>query len=120
MIYRWLVGVALLFAILLLMLPNKDEKSVAKIASASILACTLEYRDQVGRQLVKKEAVTVKYVNKCQNLIAAVEVGERGDIAITGKEHLLKLTLSPVVANDIVHWSCLGEPTEAVTKLCKP
>lgn len=120
MIYRWLVGVALLFAILLLMLPNKDEKSVAKIASASMLACTLEYRDQVGRQLVRKEAVTVQYDNKCQNLIAAVAVGERGDIVITGKEHQLKLILSPVVANDKVHWSCRGEPADAVTKLCKP
>lgn len=120
MIYRWLVGVALLFAILLLMLPNKDEKSVAKIASASMLACTLDYRDQVGRQLVRNEAVSVKYENKCQNVIAAVEVGERGEIVITGKEHQLKLTLSPIVANDKVHWSCKGEPSEAVTKLCKP
>ena len=120
MIHRWLVGVALLFAILLLMLPNKGEKSDAKIASASMLACTLNYRDQVGQQLVRKEAVAVKFENKCQNVIAAVEVGERGDIVITGKEHQLKLTLSPVVANDKVHWSCHGEPAAAVTKLCKP
>jgi hypothetical protein len=120
MIYRWLVGVALLFAILLLMLPNKDEKSVAKIASASMLACTLDFRDQVGRQLVRKETVSVKYENKCQNVIAAVEVGERGDIVITGTEHQLRITLSPVVGNDKVHWSCQGEPADAVTKLCKP
>ena len=120
MIYRWLVGVVLLIAILLLMLPGRDEKSVAKIASASMLACTLDFRDQVGRQLVRKEAVAVKYENKCQNVIAAVEVGERGDIVITGKEHQLKLTLSPVVENDKVHWSCRGEPAAAVTKLCKP
>ena len=59
MIYRWLIGVALLFAILLLMLPNKDENSVAKIASTSMLACTLDFRDQVGLQLVRKEAVAV-------------------------------------------------------------
>jgi len=110
MIYRWLVGVALLFAILLLMLPNKDEKSVTKIASASMLACTLDYRDQVGRQLARKEAVTVIYDNKCQNVIATVEVGERGDIVITGKEHQLMLTLSPLVSNGKVHWSCQGEP----------
>jgi len=120
MIYRWLVGVALLFAILLLMLPNKGENSDAKIASASMLACTLNYRDQVGQQLVRKEAVAVKFENKCQNVIAAVEVGERGDIVITGKEHQLTLTLSPVVVNDKVHWSCHGEPAAAVTKLCKP
>lgn len=118
--YRWLVGVVLLFGILLLTLPNKGEKSDAKIASTSMLACTVNYRDQVGRQLLRKEAVTVKYENKCQNVIATVEMSERGDIVITGKEHLLKLTLSPLVANDKVHWSCRGEPPDAVTKLCKP
>ena len=68
MIYRWLIGVALLFAILLLMLPSRDEKSVAKIASASMLACTLDFRDQVGRQLVRKEPVAVKFENKCQDI----------------------------------------------------
>jgi hypothetical protein len=120
MIYRWLIGVALLFAILLLMLPNKGENPDAKIASASMLACTLNFRDQVGLQLARKEAVAAKFENKCQNVIAAVEVGERGDIVITGKEHQLKLTLSPVVENDKVRWSCHGEPAAAVTKLCKP
>lgn len=119
MIYRWLIGVALLFAILLLMLPNKDENSVAKIASASMLACTLDFRNQMGLQLVRKEAVTVKFENKCQNAITAVEVSERGEIVITGKEHQLKLTLSPVVDNDKVRWSCHGEPAAAVTNLCK-
>lgn len=120
MIYRWLVGVALLFAVLLLLLPNKGENTVAKITSASMLACTLDFRDQVGRQLVRKEAVAVKFENKCQNVIAAVEVGERGEIVITGKEHQLKLTLSPAVDNDKVRWSCYGEPAAAVTNLCKP
>ena len=37
MMYRWLIGAALLFALLLFMLPSKDEKSVAKITSASML-----------------------------------------------------------------------------------
>ena len=120
MIYRWLIGVALLFAILLLMLPSKDEKSVAKLASASMLACTLNFRDQVGLQLARKEAVTVKFENKCQNVITAVEVGERGDIVITGKEHQMKLTLSPVLDNGKMRWSCYGEPAAVVTKLCKP
>jgi len=120
MIYRWLIGVALLFAILLLMLPSKDEKSVARIASTSMLACTLDFRNQVGLQLVRKEAVSVKFENKCQNVIAAVEVGERGDIVISGKELQLKLTLIPIIDNDKLRWSCQGEPVEAVTKLCKP
>lgn len=120
MIYRWLVGVALLFGILLLMLPSKDEKSIAKIASASMLACTLDFREQVGLQLVKKEVISTKFENKCQNVIAAVEVGEQGNITITGKEHGLKLTLSPIIDSGKVRWSCHGLPTEAVTKLCKP
>lgn len=120
MIYRWLVGVVLLFAILLLMLPNKGDESVAKIASASMLACTLDFRVRVGTQLLRNEPITMKFDNKCQNVIAAVDVGERGDIVITGNEHQLKLTLSPVVDNDKVHWSCRGEPAGAVTKLCKP
>lgn len=120
MIYRWLIGVALLFAILLLMLPSKDEKSVAKIASASMLACTLDFREQVGLQLVKKEVVSAKFQNKCQNVIAAVEVGEQGVIVITGKEHGLRLTLSPIMDSGKLRWSCFGVPDAAVSKLCKP
>lgn len=120
MIYRWLLGVVLLLAILLLMLPSKDENSVARIASTSMLACTLEFRNQVGLQLLRKEAVTAKFENKCQNVIAAVEVGEHGDIVITGKEHGLKLTLSPIMDSGKVRWSCYGVPAAAVTKLCKP
>ncbi len=119
MIFRWVLGVALLFAILLVLLPNKGEQSDARIVSASMLACTLDFREQVGRQLVAKAAVTVKFKNKCQNVIAAVEVGEQGDIVITGTQHQLKLTLSPVVDNGKLRWSCRGEPAEAVTKLCK-
>jgi hypothetical protein len=120
MIYRWLLGVAVLFAILLLMLPNKGEHSEARIASASMLACTLEFRDRVGLQLARKETVTKEFKNKCPNVIAAVEVGEQGDIVIIGTQHQLKLTLSPVLDNDKVHWSCRGEPAAAVTKLCRP
>lgn len=120
MVYRWLIGVALLFAILLLMLPSKDEKSIAKIASASMLACTLDFRERVGLQLVRKEVISVKFENKCQNVIAAVEVDEQGDIVITGKEHGLKLTLSPIMDSGKLRWSCHGVPDAAVSKLCKP
>ncbi len=120
MIFRWLFGVALLFAILLVLLPNKGENSDARIASASMLACTQDFREQVGRQLAAKAAGTVKFSNKCRNVIAAVEVGEQGDIVITGTQHQLRLTLSPVVNNDKLRWSCRGEPAEAVTRLCKP
>lgn len=120
MIYRWLLGIVLLFAILLVLLPNKGEQSDARIVSASMLACTLDFREQVGRQLVSKAAVTVKFNNKCRNVIAAVEASEQGDIAITGTQHQLRLTLTPVVDNGKLRWSCRGEPAEAVTKLCKP
>jgi len=115
MIYRWLVGI-----VLLLMLPNKGKDSDARIASASMLACTLDFRDRVGLQLVRKETITAKFENKCPNVVAAVVDGERGDIVITGTQHQLKLTLSPIIENDKVHWSCRGEPVAAVTKLCKP
>ena len=76
MIYRWLLGVVLLFAILLVLLPNKGEDSDARIASASMLACTLDFRERVGRQLAGKVAVTARFENKCRNVIAAVEVAE--------------------------------------------
>jgi hypothetical protein len=120
MIFRWLIGIALLFAILLLLLPNKGEHSEARIASASMLACTLNFRDRVGQQLVRNEVPTARFENKCQNAIAAVEVSQRGEIVITGTQHQLKLTLSPVVDRGQVRWSCRGEPAAAVTKLCKP
>ncbi|MDH4134503.1 MAG: hypothetical protein OEV31_06905 [Gammaproteobacteria bacterium] len=120
MIYRWLLGVVLLFAILLVLLPNKGEDSDARIASASMLACTLDFREQVGRQLLAKAPITAKFTNKCPNVIAAVEAGEVGEIVITGTQHQLKLTLSPVQSEGKLHWSCRGEPARAVTKLCKP
>lgn len=120
MIFRWLIGIALLFAILLMLLPNKNEHSEERIASASMLACTLDFRDRVGQQLIRNETPTAKFENKCQNVIAAVEVNARGEIAITGTQHQLKLTLGPVVEKGVVRWSCRGEPAAAVTKLCKP
>ena len=121
MIFRWLIGIALLFAILLMLLPNRSEHSEERIASASMLACTLDFRDRVAQQLIRSETPTVKFENnKCQNVIASVEVNARGEIAITGTQHQLKLTLSPAVDKGTVHWSCRGEPAELVTKLCKP
>ena len=66
MIYRWLIGVAPLFAILLLMWPNKGDKSVAKIASVSMLACTQDYRDQVREKPGAVQAkVSAKYPEQC-------------------------------------------------------
>lgn len=120
MIFRWLIGIALLFAILLMLLPNRSEHSEERIASASMLACTLDFRDRVAQQLIRNETPTAKFEYKCPNVIAAVEVNARGEIAITGTQHQLKLTLSPVVDKSTVHWSCHGEPAGLVTKLCRP
>lgn len=120
MIIRWVVGVALLFGILLLMLPKSDKDSLAKIASASMLMCTLDFREQVARQVSRKEAVATTFRNTCPDLIASLEVGEMGDMVITGNAHKMKMTLTPVVDNGEIRWSCRGEPAEAVTKLCKP
>lgn len=49
-----------------------------------------------------------------------VEVGEHGEIVITGKEHDLKLTFNPIMDSGKLRWSCHGVPDAAVTKLCKP
>lgn len=120
MIARWVVGVVLLFGILLFMLPKTDDESIAKIASASMLMCTQEVRKEVENRVINQEAIESEFSIKCPDLIATLELNEQGEIMITGKEHPLKMTLSPVLENGGVRWSCLGEPAEVVTKLCKP
>lgn len=119
MISRWIISVVLLFGILLLMLPNTDEESLAKIASASMLMCTADFREQVARQVLGAETVSIEFKNKCPDLIAALEVDERGAMVITGSKHQLKMSLTPVLEAGAVRWSCRGGPA-AVTKLCKP
>lgn len=120
MIIRWVVGVGLLFGILLMMLPKTDEQSLARLASAAMLMCTKDFREQVARHVVGKEAVKVEFRNKCPDLIAELEVGEQGDVVIVGNKHQLKMTLIPVVVEGKVRWSCSGEPAAFVAKLCKP
>lgn len=120
MISRWVVGVVLLFGILLLTLPKRDEDSLSKIASASMLMCTLDFRERVAQQVLRGESVAVEFGNKCPDLIAALGVDERGEMVISGNKHPLKMTISPVVEGGKVRWSCRGEPAAAVTKLCKP
>jgi len=119
MINRGVAGVILLFGILLLMLPKRDEASLAKIASGSMLMCTLDYREQVERQVLQGESVSVAFQNKCPDLIASLEVNAQGEMIITGNKHPLKMTLFPVVENGKIRWSCHGEPQASVTKLCK-
>ncbi|HEY0633921.1 MAG TPA: hypothetical protein VGE00_00960 [Gammaproteobacteria bacterium] len=120
MIARWVAGVVLLFGILLLMLPSRDEESLAKIASASMLMCTKDLREQVAQQLLREEVVSVEFGNNCPDLIGSLEVSELGEMVISGNSHALRMTLSPQVADGQVRWSCHGEPAAAVTKLCKP
>lgn len=120
MIARWVVGVALLFGVLLLLLPKSDPESITKIASASMLMCTLDFRDEVARQVLRKEPVTAVFQNTCPDLIATLRLGAQGDMVITGKEHPLTMALTPVVEAGVVRWRCRGEPADAVTRLCKP
>lgn len=120
MVKRIIVGLVLLFGILLLTLPRTDDKSLAKIASGSILMCTKDFRKDVEQQVLRDEAVTVAFKNSCPDLIAKLEMDDAGEIVITGNKYPLTMTLSPVVENGKVRWSCSGEPAESVTKLCKP
>ncbi len=120
MISRWVVGVVLLFGILLLMLPNRDEESLIKIASTSMLMCTSEVRDRVASQVLRGKGVTGDFRNKCPDLIALLDIGESGEIVIAGNRHQLKMTLTPVVEDGKVRWSCQGEPADTITKLCRP
>src|SRR5512143_2050460 len=120
MITRVIVGLVLLFGILLLTLPKSDEKSLARIASGSMLMCTLDLRKQVEQQLIKEEVVSVRFNNTCPDLIATLDINERGGMVLTGRKYQLKMTLNPVLENGKVHWSCSGEPAASVTKLCKP
>lgn len=120
MITRWIAGVVVLFGILLLMLPKTDEESLAKIASTSMLMCTQAFREQVAAQVIRDEPVNVEFRNTCPDLIAALELGELGDMVITGNKYPQKMSLMPVVEGGKVRWSCRGEPATTVTKLCKP
>lgn len=119
MIGRWVVGVALLFGILLMTLPKRDQASLARIASQSMLMCSKDFRERVAQQVLRQQAVAVEFENKCPDLIASLEVDEQGEMVIAGNTHPLKMTLTPVVEGGTVRWSCRGEPAAAVTKLCR-
>ena len=119
MITRWVVGVALLFGILLTMLPKRDEASLARIASQAMLMCTQDFRARVAQKVVREEAVALEFSNTCPDLIASLDVDARGGMVIAGNKHPLKMKLTPVVDGGKVRWSCHGEPAAAVTKLCR-
>ena len=120
MMIRWVVGVALLFGVLLVMLPDTGEKSRAKMTSTAMLMCTMHYRQQVGKQILRGEPVTARFKNTCPALIAHLKVDKDGRIAITGKKYNLRMVLTADVKGDKVRWSCRGEPAAHISKLCKP
>lgn len=120
MIVRWIVGVALLFGILLLMLPDRDEESLARIASASMLACTTSLRSQLEEQLAHSEAVSMAaYQNPCPDLIAQLEIAEQGIILIRRKKHPITMELTPQWTEEGARWRCQGEPQALITRLCR-
>ncbi|MGM0595389.1 MAG: hypothetical protein ACQETD_12720, partial [Pseudomonadota bacterium] len=106
--------------ILLLMLPDRDEQSVSRIASASMLMCTQALREQVAKQVLAGEAVTARFDNTCPDLIDSLTLSEEGEILIKGASHPVSMQMVPVVEGEAVRWSCRGEPEELVTKLCSP
>jgi len=120
MLSRWSVGVVLLFAILLLLLPSRDEKSLSRIGSASMLACTSDLRDAVEKQLLAGRTVTASFRNGCPDLIASLTLNEEGEMVITGNKHPVTMRLSPIEEDGKIRWSCQGKPEDRVTKFCKP
>lgn len=120
MITRMVVVVTVLFSVLLLMLPKTDDASTMKIASASMLMCTRDYRAAVAEQVIRKEAVDLAFNNTCPDAISELTVDDGGMITISSVKHRLTMVLSPEHENGSVRWSCRGEPEQAVTALCKP
>lgn len=117
---RWLVGIILLFMILLMMLPDRDEQSLSRIGSASMLACTKALRSEVAEQLRDDRPVSVRFDNTCPELIASLEVNREGGMVIRGKRYKVTLRLEPVMEGGTLRWSCRGEPQALVTTFCRP
>lgn len=120
MMGRWVVGVILLFMILIMMLPDTDEKSLSRIGSASMLACTKEIRTQIGEKMLNSEAVSTEHKISCPDLITSLKVNEQGHMLIVGNKYKVRMELDPVIENGKIRWSCTGTPAESVTNLCKP
>lgn len=117
---RWFVGIILMFVILVLMLPDRDEQSLSRIGSASMLACTKELRAEVVEQLRAKQPVTAGFDNTCPDLIASLELDREGNMIIHGNKHEITMWLAPIFENDELRWSCRGEPQESISKFCRP
>lgn len=120
MLSRWIVGIVVLFVVLLMMLPSTDEYSVSRIGSASMLACSKDFRQQVASQVLANQPVSAKFNNTCPDLIASLTIDMSGNMVITGNKHPVVMRLKPEVENGKVRWSCQGDPADRVTKLCAP
>ncbi len=120
MIKRMIVAVAILFAVLLFMLPKTDDASKKKMASAAMLMCSNDFRKSVADHLQNKKEDTPKFQNHCPELIADLNVNDEGEITLIGAKHGLHIVLTPIEEAAGIRWSCHGQPAEAITKLCKP
>ncbi len=116
---RMVVGISLLFTILLLMLPRTNETSAARIASASILMCTKDFRTSLAGRIGTDELSAVRFNSTCPNLIKSLDVDEGGVITVHASSHGLTMVLTPKLGGGQVKWSCRGEPAHALTPLCK-
>ena len=119
MLTRMVVGISLLFTILLLMLPRTDEKSAARLASASILMCTKDFRSAIAGRFGEDDLSGVVFENTCPSVIESLLVDAHGEITIRAKSHELIMVLSPRFDGGQVRWGCRGEPAHAVSPLCK-
>lgn len=120
MMTRWVAGVVVLFGILIMMLPKTDEQSKVKIGSASMLMCTREFRQEVERQLLANRPASAEFSNHCPELVDRIEMDTEGNMVIAGRKYPVRMTLRPVMEHGGVRWSCVGEPADRITNLCKP
>ena len=120
MIKRMIVAVVILFAVLLLMLPKTDDASKKKMASAAMLMCSNDFRKAVAENLRNNKEGVVEFNNRCPDLIVRISVDDEGEMTLIGAKHGLQIVLTPIVESTKIRWSCHGQPTEAITKLCKP
>jgi hypothetical protein len=119
-ISRWVLGVVILFAILLMLLPKRDDASLAALSSASMLQCTAAFRAQIAAQVLAGEVVDVVFANPCPDLIARLEVDEAGEIQMIGQRYQIRMQLWPVIEDGKLRWACEGDSEHGITRLCQP
>lgn len=120
MIQRIIISIAVLFGVLIFLLPKPDEAGKQRMPSAAMLVCSKEFRQAVVEQLRGGDGVMPAFNNTCPELIHTIETDETGEITIHGAQHDIVISLSPVFEDDKVRWSCQGTPEAFITRLCKP